>query len=356
MAGYGVLAQGSGPERLYSEATRSEVPCTLYQMSWTTSIHPLDDEAAQARWRALWEGSPQRSCFSSLAYVRAAAAAYGLRCEMHLVASDDGQDEAGALIYWRRRGPYRVVALPPFTQYSPLLLGQRSSEAAVHARRSAFEALLAALEARFDVLRLLCHALPDVRAARWRAWRAVPFYTYHLMLHDADDLVGRWSAGTRRAFLKHEAAYRVDEDPAAVSAIVGLCAEGYARHGRRLPADASRLRALIDALGREGMVRLFAATPRDGDAPEAGLAVLHDGRTAHYWIAGSVPGPAMTVLLGRLLPRLRADGLEGFDFVGANTPTIAEFKRHFGPVLTSYFLIEKVARPALRLLFRLTGR
>ncbi len=323
-------------------------------MDWNLSLHALDDEAARVRWRALWEGSPQRSSFSSLPYVKAAARAFGLRCEMHL-AGREGRDEAGALVCWRRRGPYRVVTVPPFTQYTPLVLRQAPSEADVHARRSAFEALLAAVEARFDVLRFFCPATPDVRPARWRGWRATPFYTYRLSLLDADELLGRWSAGTRRHFLKHDAGYRVEEDPAAVPAIVRLCAGGYARHGRRPPADPSRLDGLIDALRTEGMVRLFTATPRDGDAPEAGLAVLHDGRTAHYWIAGSVPGPAMTVLLGHLLPRLRADGLEGFDFVGANTPSIAEFKRHFGPALTPYFYLEKTTRPALRLFYRLKG-
>ncbi|MCH8962729.1 MAG: GNAT family N-acetyltransferase, partial [Bacteroidetes bacterium] len=113
---------------------------------------------------------------------------------------------------------------------------------------------------------------------------------------------------------------------------------------------------LVDALCAEGQVRLFTATPHDAETPEGGLAVLHDGRTAHYWIAGSAPGPAMTVLLGHTLPRLRDDGIEQFDFVGANTPSIAEFKRHFGPVLTPYFFLEKITRPELRLLYRLKGR
>ncbi len=62
------------------------------------------------------------------------------------------------------------------------------------------------------------------------------------------------------------------------------------------------------------------------------------------------------VLLGHILPRLRDDGIEQFDFVGANTPSIAEFKRHFGPVLTPYFYLEKITRPELRLLYRLKGR
>ncbi|MFB3132352.1 MAG: GNAT family N-acetyltransferase [Rhodothermales bacterium] len=322
-------------------------------MAFTSTIHPLKDETAQARWRALWERSPQRSSFSSLPYVRAASEAFGLRCEMHLLADQDG-DAAGALVFWRQRGPYREVVVPPFTQYAALVLRQPPAEAEVHARRSAFEALLAVLEARFAVLRFFI-ALTDVRPASWRGWRVTPVYTYLLPLLDEDDLPGRWSRATRRTFRKHGEAYRVEEHTADASAIVALCAESYGRHDRHLPADAARLLRLVDLLRAEGQVRLFTATSHEGDTPEGGLAVLHDGRTAHYWMAGSVPGPAMTVLLGHTLPRLRDDGIQQFDFVGANTPSIAEFKRHFGPVLTPYFYLEKITRPELRLLYRLKG-
>jgi len=321
-------------------------------LAFTSTIHPLDDETAQARWQALWERSPQRSSFSSLPYARAASEAFGVRCEMHLVADAEG-DAAGALVFWRRRGPYREVVVPPLTQYAALVLQQPLGEAEVHARSSAFEALLAALEARFDVLCFFI-AITDVRPASWRGWRVRPVYTYRLSLHD-DDLLSRWSSATRRTFRKHRHAYRVEEH-AAAPAIVQLCAESYRRHGRRLPADTADLLRLVDALRAEGQVRLFTATPHDADTPEGGLAVLHDGHTAHYWIAGSAPGPAMTVLLGHTLPRLRDDGIEQFDFVGANTPSIAEFKRHFGPVLTPYFYLEKITRPELRLLYRLKGR
>ena len=321
-------------------------------MAFTTSIHPLEDASAQARWQALWEISPQRSFFSSLPYTRAAAEVFGLHCEMHLVTAD-GRDEAGALVLWRQRGPYREVVVPPFTQYSAMVLRALPSEAEVHARRTAFEALLAALEPRFARLGFFM-TITDVRPAQWCGWQVKPFYTYRLAL-DAEDLRQAWSSATRRAVRKHSPAYRVEEQPEAASAIVQRCAESYQRHGRLLPADPDRLRTLVDALHAEGHVRLFIATPVEASAPEGGLAILHDGQTAHYWVAGSTPGPAMTVLLGHTLPRLRDAGIETFDFVGANTPSIAEFKRHFGPVLTSYFHLEKITRPELKLLHHLKG-
>ncbi len=278
--------------------------------------------------------------------------ALGLRSEMYLVAAN-GQDEAGAIIYWHRRGPYRDVALPPFTQFSPLLLRAKPAEAAVHQRQSALEALLKTVVPDYARLRFFAE-ISDIRAAQWQAWRVTPHFTYRLsLLHD--DLLSLWSSATRRTFRKNQDTFRVEERPEASASIIQCCKDSYERHGRTLPVAPSHLLSLVSLLQEEGYVRLFTATPVDASVPEGGLAVLHDGQMAHYWIAGSTPGPAMTVLLGHVLPTLRDNGLQVFDFVGANTPSIAEFKRHFGPVLTPYYHLETITRPELRLLHRLKG-
>ena len=316
------------------------------------TLHSIDDERARARWEALWEASPQRSPFSALSYVRAAAAARGASVEMHLVRAGD-TDVAGALVPWRQRGPYRQSVILPFTPYAALLTRTADDEAAVHARRSAFEALAAALEARYHVLRFaLPPAFTDVRPVLWRGWEARPFYTYHLPLAPPEALRARWSAGTRRAYEKAAGSYRFESPGAEAAGVVAeLCTGSYARHERRPPLPPGRLAHLIEALHAAGTVRLFTVT-RAG-TPEGGLAVLHDGREAAYWAAGSTPGPAMTVLLGEALPRLHIEGIAGLDFVGANTSSIAEFKRRFGPVLQPYHRVTHCTRPELALLLRL---
>lgn len=271
---------------------------------------------------------------------------------MYLLAAE-GVDEAGAIVYWQRRGPYRDVALPVFTQYSPLLLRTPTSEATVHQRNSAFEAVLNTLVPNYARLRFFTE-VTDIRPAQWQDWRVTPRFTYRLSL-TKDDLLSLWSSATRRTFRKHQSAYQVQENPDASEVVIQSCADSYLRQGRTLPASPSQLHTLINMLQAEGHILLYTVTAKNNATPEGGLAVLHDGRTAHYWIAGSMPGPAMTVLLGHTLPTLRDAGLKVFDFVGANTPSIAEFKRHFGPVLKPYFLLEKITRPELRLLDRLKG-
>lgn len=322
-------------------------------MTRQTHIYPLEAPEAQERWEALRAVSPQRCAFAALPYARAAADATGLPCEVVFV-EDAGRDEAGALIFRRKRGPYHEGVVPPFTAFTPLLFRASPGEAAIHARSSAFEAILGALEARLDVARLhLPPTLPDVRPAQWRGWSAAPLYTYRLALAEEPALTARWSGGARRTFRKARGRYRVLADAPEASSVVELLAERYAERGRALPLPPDNLVPFIERMREEKLVRIFTATPTGGASPEAAVAILHDGHTAHYWVAGSRPGPAMTVLLGEMLPRLHADGLTTFDFVGANTPSIAEFKRRFSPTLTPYFRLEKIRPRALRVLYSL---
>ena len=292
------------------------------------------DPAAQVRWQSLWETSPQRTAFSSLTYARCAAAAYGLRIRMHLVRHD-GPDQAGAIVFWRQRIGWRHAITPPFTQYSSLLLARRPPESVVHRRKAPLETLLLELKHRYRPLRLLVD-VTDPRPAQWLRWRVSPLFTYRLALSDT---LGGWSESTQRTFRKHHHQFDIMEDNTQAEAIVRLCAASYQRHGRPLPTATSQLVQLIGSLNRH--VRCFVATRTASSSAEAGLAILHDGHTAHYWVAGSMPGPSMTVLIGKVLPLLYEDGITRFDFVGANTASIAEFKRHFGPTLTQYYCLEK---------------
>lgn len=321
-------------------------------MSLTTSIHALDDPGVDDRWVALSERSPLRSPFSEIPFLRAAAAAAeGLRTRIHFV-EEDGQDVAGCALHWRRRGPYAEIVIPPFTAYSALLIGTPAGESEVHARSTPFDRLLKSIEASYDVLRIhLPPGVDDVRSAIWSGWSDRPLYTYVRDLDPAADPAHGWSSGTARTFRKHRDAYETI-DPGS-HACAALCAESYARGGRPSPLRHERLRRLIEDLSTEEALVRFGARHRTSGDVDASVAVLRQGRAAYYWVAGSRPGPAMTVLVGDMLYALASRGVEHFDFLGANTPSIAEFKRRFGCRLVRYHRLAHFTRKELKLLHAL---
>ena len=77
---------------------------------------------------------------------------------------------------------------------------------------------------------------------------------------------------------------------------------------------------LSDAQSSVG-ARLFGARNTKSGTIESAVAILRHGAIAFYWIAGGSAGPGMTVILAQLLEQLKEEGVEVFDFVGANTVT-----------------------------------
>lgn len=293
--------------------------------------------------------SALRSPFSSLDYVQAVADAAGLRVSIHL-SGEDTANGVGAAVTWRRRGPYREVILPPFTPFTAILVRKPLSEADVHARSSPFEQLLKQMEDRYHAVRLhLPPALADVRPAQWRGWAAEPLYTYRITNATSDP--SAWSSSTARNFRSSRGEYEQVEGRAAAEAAVQLALASYRRSGRPAPLSETALAALVDRLREAGLAMAFAVRRKGTGDVEASVVAVRDDRSAYYWLAGSRPGNAMTVLIGEMLPRLFDTGIESFDFVGANTPSIAEFKRRFGAELLPYFRLVRYMRPDLKLLY-----
>ncbi|MFK7849153.1 MAG: GNAT family N-acetyltransferase [Rhodothermales bacterium] len=303
---------------------------TLNESTLQVSVFPLKAQEGQTRWSKLSASSPQSSPFASLAYAEAIVSHFGLRCEIWLV-SDDKSDEAGALVFYKKQGPFKRVVVPAFTQYSSLILAQET-----HASAPVI-LLLKSLAISFDDLRFHCHpAIADTGYFEQAKWQKKAYNTYQIDLLTYDSALAGWSKSARRNYNKHQQNYSFTENAQAINQCITLCAEGYGRNNRTFPADAQALLDIASDLEIHQMVRCFTVSLQDSEKPEAGIVILHDAHTAYYWIAGSKPGPAMTVLIGKVLKELKHAEFETFDFVGANTPSIAEFKRRFGPTLRPY--------------------
>ncbi len=293
------------------------------------SIYNLNDPGACARYQALWERT--RGVFASLRYVEAAGNVFGLKPQICF-----HEEDAALLVHVKGAGALRRIVVAPCTQYSALLLPIPPRAHLVHRQQSPLDQLLKYAEQTSRRVDLLV-PLADPRTAQWRGWQVRPLFTYLINLPTSAE---NWSSGARRTWRSKVSEYDIQEDSSGVQQVIDLCAKSYKRHGRSLPAQPAALGALTKAMGE--WARVFVALR--GNTPEAGLILLHDGHTAHYWIAGSIPGPAMTVLIGEVLPILSQSGITQFDFVGANTPSIAEFKRSFNPVLTQYYHLRRRPR------------
>ena len=265
-----------------------------------------------------------------------------------LVDWDQGSSQWAFL---RKRGPSSDLVLPPFCPFSSLLFSPESTPA----QRATSMETLGIRGAGLPDSRLLAID-PQDWAATGRP-SAPPgltqqdMATWVINLAPLEDLMQDWSASARRTWRKHKDDYHFAEG-GSVDDLVELVAAGYARHGKRLPIPGPALISWSEDLIHTEIGRLY--TLMQGSTLAAGVLILRGPVRAWYWLAGSFPGPAMTVLLGHLLPHLHDQGVPAFDFMGANTPGISEFKRRFGGSSVSYphwlhrtptaRLLEKAAR------------
>ncbi len=290
-------------------------------------LYRLDDPEGRRRWEALQ--ATRASPFAHPVVLEALGQLFDRPIEVVEVEEDEARGTAAVALMVRRQGPWRLATHPPLLPESPLICTISGNEAALPGR------LLTALARRYA--RVDLHLPPewlDVRPALWRGWHAHPLYTYEIDL--AQTSPAHWSENPRRLFRKAASSYRLIEEAALAPVLAHLVAASYRRHRRRPPAPAHRIAALLKTLAPTGLIRLFGAQDATGQV-DAAVALMVQPPHAWYWLAGSRPGPAMTVLLGYLWSQLREEGFRWFDFVGANTPSIAEFKRRFNPKLQLYF-------------------
>lgn len=320
--------------------------------AYTTRFLNTTKDEDRLRWQKFQKGSPQGGPFCTLAYADAVADT----CQQPYniaVVEQKGSILAGVLLFEDVKGPYRTVTVPPFTAHTSVLLQQQPTEADIHRHRTPLDELLKFLDQQYHQLTLLLHpSLQDVRSFAWQQWQLEPLYTYHLPLTKPSEQLMSWSSSRRYNFRKKRSSYKICELTETTRPVVKLCEKSYKRSSRALPGGSiSQITALADRLLKSGAARAFTATPEKAEAqtPTAGVVVLTSDRQSYYWIAGSIPGPAMSVLLGSLFERLYHEGYRKMDLMGANTPSIAEFKRRFGPKLVSYFRARRIVRPELNL-------
>lgn len=309
----------------------------------------FDDSDVRSLWRVLLDASPQNSPFSLPEFAEAvqevfgyryvAAGLWGSRHEKPSLHRPSLPLRGGLLAFEKEGIRGKRLVVPPFTPYTGMILPAPAGDSSEW--NGYIEAGLKWLESIYQSVDLHVHpSLIDARPAIWRSWNVRPLYTYIASLSAQEDMTAGWSASARRTFSKNRLSFNISENRDDLDGVVALIEMSYQRHERRMPAPPHRLVALVNRLVDAGLARVFSVKNASGNKLEGGLVVLCHNHTAYYWLAGSNPGGAMTVLLGELWPLLAGEGYTTFDFVGANTPSIAEFKRRFGPDLISYYRLE----------------
>ena len=184
----------------------------------------------------------------------------------------------------------------------------------------------------------------DARPWQWAGFRLGSMYTYHLDLpfdlEGADPQVGKAVAKAERT------GYRV-ESARDMALVLTPLLETEARQEFHYSLSLRDLQKARDLLGEEHL-RAYVCYAPDGRPASSRVVLCAAGGRAIDWVAGTctedLHSGATQLTIETVLRDLQDAGATGFDFAGANIPSVASAKANWGgrlvlqPTITTYNL------------------
>ncbi len=316
--------------------------------SW--SVHTVSLHEQPELWERLLAVSRDASVFSSPAWLTVMAQTFRKRA-LGFVLARDGEPFAGIPLLLHRRGPLRLAAPLPITLYAGLIRSESASPF--------LDPLLRTVEKRFHFIALSARMSAEERnLLASRGWRLRRQQSIRISLQNPEAIWNGYSQSLRRKIRRaDETELQLDTDP-AVELIVRMFEQSYLRHGTLPPIPGKTLEDWLVALRGRNIVQCFSARHPDGRCA-AVRVVIKSGDVLYDWLAGADPAivpSASHWLVHTLLQRFSQEGCVVFDFMGANTAGVTDFKRGFGGSIHEYYEAEWYRPAILRHIGMLRGR
>lgn len=301
-----------------------------------------DDEAA---WEALWKRS-ERHLALHWHWTSCAARGVGVPRRIGLF-SKSGQLLAGAA-FVERRGRFRPEWHHPApTPFGGLLCEQ--SLPGESSMREIFECLSAAVARQIPQAEMILQpAIQDVRGLLWTGWTSRPHYNYVSRIDAADALQRDAENAVRRQAARAESLGMTFETGAHIlPEVLNLWDRTRQRQGVPSYIHHDCYTSFVKITGftkEEGLSSLVAGIrdPETGEL-EAGAVIGRDPKRVYYLMGASetrgeeLGTGAPTVLHFRVTELMwKESGDFLYDWVGANTAPVAQFKKKFRPTLECY--------------------
>jgi len=272
----------------------------------------------------------------------AAADAFGLATTVWL------NDTAAAVAFEKKVGvgplSAQALALPQLVPVSAPVLTPPPSESDSHGGTTNLDALVRGLsEAYAQATFALPPSWRDPRPFAWAGWSVESRFTY---IVDLPSDPASWSSGRRQDARTYADDFevRVGEDSPEIAA--EFQSEAYHRKGIAFGPSVAQMTHIANSMQDAGCLRTVVAW--QGEVVRAAALFAVAGQRATYWLAGSEPGPAMTVLFAEAFDALAKEGVTEVDLGGANVRGVAEFKRQFGARLVPVFRVRHIGPHWLR--------
>jgi lipid II:glycine glycyltransferase (peptidoglycan interpeptide bridge formation enzyme) len=210
------------------------------------------------------------------------------------------------------------------------------------------------LRSKFDWIVLYLHPNCNVGTLlKQNGWIVQQRYTYYLSLHDLERLYQQFDGTLKRQIKKGQRGQFVIKDNfVEPSLIYNLWKKTMKRQKVNPPLTLQAFSYIYKKLQRNSMIRTFSAYNKDGNLA-AIVIFLINHKLAYYWLSTLNIDFANTginqLLLWKGLQHIAQQGIEKLDFVGADIPSIAAYKKRFGGELIPHSLLINICSPRAKI-------
>ena len=297
--------------------------------------------SAKARYHEFCRAAPDVPVFAQPWYLDACAESGTWDV---VLAEEKGRVVAALPFFYKQKGPFRYVTMPPFVKWlGPYLLPEFRGR--LPKEHELLQALIAQLPALAAFKQNFYPTNTNWLPFYWQQFRQTTYYTYRLhQLRDLPRVVAGLRTGIRRDIRLARQQVRVVHD-LPLEEFYRVNGLSFTRQGLDAPYSFAQLSRLDAALAAADQRQLFFAVDAQGRVHSVAY-LIWDATTAYFLLAGDDPALRASgagVLLAWECIRYASEvlGLDCFDFEGSMLPGVERIRVRFGAVQTPYFYVWK---------------
>lgn len=263
---------------------------------------------------------------------------------LKLRLSEEGKElpSIEAVLYLDKKG--RIIQ-PPLNPYLPIVFYSTATDKVPRLYRQwvTVSKLLAEEFMRRGVKGSVAFPpeVPDIRQWQWSGFLGEVRYTFYIELpYDlnlADYSERKQVNKAERAGFTCEIATK-----GTFGEVIACLRDTEVRQGFNYKLTTKDLEMALEFLGEEAF-RIYVCRAPTGEIASARIVLSFPGLRAIDWVAGTrtkfLPSGATQLLIWDALEDLAKHGAIGFDFAGANLPTVSQAKADWGGKLVPYYAI-----------------
>lgn len=273
-----------------------------------------------------------------------------------VLAEDAGRMVAALPYFYKQKGPFRYVTMPPFVKWlGPYLLPE--FRGVLKKEHGLLEELLKQLPAFAAFKQNFYPAATNWLPFYWQKFRQTTYYTYRLNgLHNLAQVEAGINRNIRRNIQKAQQLVRVVHhlSPEQFYQVNKL---SFDRQGLAMPYSAAQFARHDAALAANGARQMFFAVDAQEQIHSAAY-LIWDKQAAYYHLSGDDPalrdsGTGILLIWEAIKYASEVLGLACFDFEGSMLPAVERIRVQFGAVQTPYFFVWKYNSRVFELLEKL---